>query len=106
MTQDELLAAIQSLVSGRLDILRRKQHDYAQGDDAFSNFRTVAAVAGVSVQQCFVVWLATKVVRLGQLISNGKDPQNESIRDTLIDIANYAELFYVWLGAEKNNPSA
>lgn len=37
-----------------------------------------------------VVRMNDKVQRLMNLILDRKDPQNESVEDTLIDIANYA----------------
>ena len=33
-----------------------------------------------------------KVARLNNLIDSGKEPKHESIRDTLVDIANYATI--------------
>lgn len=36
--------------------------------------------------------IATKVARLGVLLSNNINPQNESIHDSILDLANYAIL--------------
>lgn len=33
-----------------------------------------------------------KIARLNNLIDSGKEPKNESIRDTLVDLANYATI--------------
>ncbi len=35
------------------------------------------------------VRLHDKVARLGHLLSKGTEPNNESLRDTMLDIANY-----------------
>lgn len=38
-----------------------------------------------------------KVLRLRSLVDSGKEPSNESIEDTLIDIINYSADFYAFL---------
>ena len=70
-----------------------KRHDYASEDDPFLNFRQVADVSGLSIDQVFLVWVATKVVRLGQLIGGGKEPNNESVDDNILDLINYPALW-------------
>jgi len=56
----------------------RKQLDYGPGNIAKFGF------AGVLVR------MSDKMERLMHLVTSGQKPQNESIEDTLIDIANYA----------------
>jgi hypothetical protein len=73
-------------------LLERKNHDYAQDANPFSNFEHAAAVAGVPVETVFLVMIGVKIARLIELTSSGKTPNNESIRDTRIDLANYATL--------------
>lgn len=97
MTIDALLQRMESLHATRRTLTARKNHDYASAEDAFANFVGVSAVSGLSVPQVFVVWLATKVIRLGQLVGHQKSPNNESVLDTLVDLANYADLCHVYL---------
>ncbi len=33
-----------------------------------------------------------KVMRLKELLTSGREPQNESLRDTLVDLRNYATI--------------
>ena len=72
-----------------------KRGDYASEDDPFLNFTQVADLTGLSTDEVFLVWLTTKLVRLGQLVGGDKEPNNESIDDSIIDLANYAAL---WAG--------
>lgn len=85
-------------------ILTSKGHDYA-GADLLSNFR----LAGMIVNQisdhpdainCLNL-IGTKVARLGQLLNSGKRAENESVQDSVIDLANYSALLYLILKMEK-----
>lgn len=80
-----------------LDLVEAKAHDYAEDDNVFSNFEFAAQVAGVRPEQVFAVLLGVKVARLGQLIGQGKEPNFESIDDTLLDTMNYAGLLKAYL---------
>lgn len=83
-------------------VVTSKAHDYAKDDNVFSNFEFAAEVAGISVEQEFAVMIATKVARLRELLG-GKVPNNESIDDTLLDLANYAALCLAWRRQEERN---
>jgi len=79
-----------------LDLLKKKNNDYAEDDNCFSNFEYCADKADISVDNVFMVFLAVKLARLKELLS-GKETKNESIIDTLKDMANYAVLFSLYL---------
>lgn len=70
----------------------RKNHDYAQSGNPYSNFEDAAKFAGVSVDTVFNVLIGIKQARLVELLSSGKTPLNESVQDTLLDRAVYAAL--------------
>ncbi len=72
-----------------------KAHDYAQDNDCFSNFKFIAEICKVPVEKTFLMFLAVKIARLSELI--GKVAKNESKEDTLMDLANYACLYNVYL---------
>ena len=61
-------------------LLLRKHADYGPNNIALSPF---GPLEGLTVR----LW--DKVARLAHLLKEGKEPDNESIRDTLIDISNY-----------------
>ena len=58
-------------------VMVKKQLDYGNLNIA------IWGVSGVAVR------LTDKVMRLRELILSGRPPQNESIRDTAVDIRNY-----------------
>lgn len=82
-----------------MQITKSKAHDYA-GVDVLSNFKSVSNAAkelGIDVSNAtgyalFMVVL--KLARLGNLISSGKTPNNESIDDSFLDGINYFKLAY------------
>lgn len=79
-----------------LDCMRRthdqKNADYAIDGNPFSNFEEAAASAGVTVDQVFAVLIGIKQARIKALTSQGKAPQNESLQDSIKDLAVYAAL--------------
>jgi len=75
------------------DIHVKKSHDYSSSEDVFSNFTHTASAVGCSVNTVFAVMIQIKMARLKELLGAGKVPKNESISDTLIDLANYCALW-------------
>src|SRR5689334_12892679 len=77
-----------------------KSHDYASLENPFSNFEEAAELIELfqkPIDQCFAGIIGIKISRLGQLL-NGKEPKNESIEDTFIDLANYVILWASYYG--------
>lgn len=66
----------------------RKNHDYAKTEEPLSNFNRSKAL-GIEPWRGVLIRMSDKWSRLEQLAS-GKTPKNESMRDTLIDLAVYA----------------
>lgn len=72
-------------------IMFKKGNDYA-GADRLSNFKVTGAITQLSAEQAALQMIATKVARLGVLLQPGKVANNESIDDSVVDLANYAFL--------------
>lgn len=72
-------------------IMFSKGNDYAN-IDRLSNFKLAGQIAGGNASKNCLNLIATKVARLGVLLNVDSTPNNESIDDTLIDLANYAIL--------------
>ena len=92
MKVENLLEEAELTLEQCMILLNKKSSDYAQDDDALSNFKIVSEIVGITPQQVVMVFLATKIVRLGEL-SKGKTPNNESIEDSLLDNINYSIIF-------------
>ena len=73
------------------DILLKKGNDYANAD-RLSNFKLAGNICGISPQLNCLSLIATKVARLGVLLNSEHEPNNESIADSIIDLACYSVL--------------
>ena len=101
MTIKNFFKEYEKLTRRKRDILTSKNHDYAKSTDMFANFRKVADISNQSIEKVFMVFMAVKIARLGEL-TDGKTPNNESVNDTLLDLSNYADLFNVFLKGENS----
>lgn len=81
-----------ALLKGMAETHDRKNADYAHEGNPYSNFEEAAAYAGVTVDDVFNVLIGVKTARLVELLKSGKQPQNESVQDTLLDRAVYSAL--------------
>lgn len=87
-TDDEFEAVVAQMVRTH----RSKRADYAIDGDRYSNFREAAKAVGITTDTGIEYMIATKQARLKALTTNGRGPENESIRDTLLDRAVYATI--------------
>jgi hypothetical protein len=86
----EFLDDSRILLDRCLDIMAKKNHDYSDSADVFSNFEDSADIAHVTPAQVALIQIGNKISRLSQLVGEGKEPLNESAEDTLVDLINYA----------------
>ena len=77
-------------------IMFSKGNDYAN-KDRLSNFKLAGNISGLTPELNCLSLIATKVARLGVLLNNDKTPNNESIQDSLLDLANYTVLLTMLL---------
>lgn len=78
------------------ELHRSKNHDYANDDEPLANFILQANITGMSVDMVFFNAIAIKVARLKELVGAGKEPKNESVNDTINDMAVYSALWSAW----------
>lgn len=74
----------------------KKSLDYADtaNGNYYTNFEEAAREAGVSVEEAFLVLIGVKLARLRELKKKALAPQNESVQDSRLDLANYCVLMY------------
>lgn len=101
MTREEQLQIFNSFVGQMGDILVKKGKDYGN-EDCLSNFKLAGTIAGLTPELNCLSLIATKVARLGVLLNSKNDPNNESIDDSVLDLANYAILLHMLLSENKN----
>lgn len=78
--------------------LSGKNQDYAPGEE-FSNFEEASVVAGIAPFDLIIAMIGIKVSRVRNLHVNALSPNNESLRDSLLDLAGYSVIAAAWLDA-------
>ncbi|MEP7198032.1 MAG: hypothetical protein ABI851_16050 [Saprospiraceae bacterium] len=92
MTQEQQQKHFNELTSKMKEVLFKKGNDYAN-QDRLSNFKLAGTICGMTPELNCLNLIATKVARLGVLLQDiGIQPNNESITDSILDLANYAVL--------------
>jgi len=102
----ELLRRFEALAEEMAETARRKNADYAgtgQNQDGFANLRMIETLShgAISTEMGFLTRISDKYSRVMSLITSNKEPEviEESLTDTLIDMANYCLLFAIYRGA-------
>lgn len=97
MNAEQFETLITEAFNRRLELTRRKSHDYA-GVDVLSNFKRVAKVCRVwrvdvtRPSGCAEFLAVLKLDHYFNLKRQGKTPRNESLQDTFDDLQKYVDL--------------
>jgi len=91
-----LLDNAKNFVFEMLDTMERKNHDYA-GWEEYKNFTLVEKLWVCSVEQWVLVRMSDKFSRLSTLLNKEAKVKDETITDTLIDLANYSIILASYL---------
>lgn len=91
MTFDQQKQSFAAMVAKMEAVMFKKGNDYAN-TDRLSNFKLAGGVVGSNAEMNCLHSIGTKVARLGVLLNSTGQPNNESIEDSILDLANYAVL--------------
>lgn len=85
-----------------IQISKKKNADYTGiNQDPFANFKSVEAL-GISTEAGFLTRMMDKMARIGSFISKGElQVKDESVTDTLSDLANYSCLLAAYIKSKK-----
>lgn len=98
MTRSDYLEFFKTTTENMLEITKRKNKDYAGDGDPFANFCVVESVGIASVEQGFLTRMCDKLSRITNITKSGQTHvKDESVTDTLIDLANYSILMAAYL---------
>ena len=104
MTNIELFKIHKDLCNSALDLMQKKNHDYAgsKGNEPFANFTRSEAMGITTTEKAMLVRMLDKMSRLSYF-TDAKEfkVQDEKLQDTIVDIINYSVLLYAYL-SEKN----
>jgi hypothetical protein len=77
-------------------IMGNKSHDYSEDKDILSNFKMTDVLFGVPAYTGVLIRMSDKVSRIQNITAKGSNKvKDESMQDTLLDLANYSLLFYL-----------
>lgn len=100
MEGKEFEKLVKDIEKERQKLLIGKSHDYAT-TDVLSNFKRMHVLCKTldidprrSSQDCAMFLLMLKMDRWNNLKSQGKTPENESVKDTIFDAHNYIDLAF------------
>lgn len=105
INREQYFAQLRKNAEVGLEIMKRKNHDYAGDSDPFQNFRAAEAL-GISAEQGILVRMSDKMARIANLLkmkdceqedARGSLVTEESIEDTLIDLMNYSNILVAYL---------
>ena len=105
MTRKEFLEFHKNCCTEMHTITAQKNADYSADseNDAFGNFRMVQYLGAATVEQGFITRMTDKLARIASFCKKGElQVKNESVTDTLLDLANYCILFAGYLQSEKD----
>lgn len=96
MSQDEYLDHIAGLYAEALELMTRKNNDYATKSDPFKNFRN-SLLIGVPIEKGIMVRILDKITRITHLLEKDPDVTDESIKDSILDCCNYLGILHAYL---------
>lgn len=99
--RESLIESIRAFYERGIEIVKKKNDDYATGEDPFKNFR-FASLVGVEPKRAILVRVADKLARVSNLLEKEASVKDERIEDTLLDIANYIAILHAMLEHENN----
>ena len=100
---NHLLSNFEDITEDMLRICRAKNSDYSGASpDPYQNFSQVERLGICKVEQGFLTRMTDKLCRISSLVKKGSaEVKDESIEDTLIDLANYSIIMLCYLRSKK-----
>lgn len=103
MTNEQFIERHKAFFNEATELAIIKNKDYSGGADSpFANF-TMSTNFGIKPEVGFLVRIIDKVQRISNIINSGEVfTTKETVRDTLIDLANYSNLLASYFDKKEN----
>lgn len=79
-----------------MEIIEKKNHDYATDTDPWKNFK-FAELVGIGVDRAILVRVSDKLARISNLLDKEAKVADEKVEDTVLDAINYLNILLVYL---------
>jgi len=108
MDTPTLIAIHKSLTASACDLMAAKNHDYAGADQQtpFANFELAEHLHLCRTSVGILIRLSDKLARMANFESARRTAVDESMADTVIDVINYAVLWYAAHDQHDGPPTA
>lgn len=108
MTKQEYMDFHKKCCDLMVEVTKKKNADYTgTGDDPFANFTRVEALGICTTEQGFLTRMTDKLSRITSFSQKGfLLVEDESVNDTLIDLANYCLLMAGFLQSKRQYGNA
>ncbi len=99
LTPEQFILALSDEYEANVNISRNKNKDYAGSVDPFANFRQIEFLTGgkITAEQGILTRMSDKMTRISNLLTAPAAVKDESIGDTLSDLANYAMILKLYI---------
>jgi len=103
MTVEEYFKFHKNFVAEMTEITKKKNSDYCgTSNNPFSNFTTVETNGICTTEQGFLTRMSDKMSRITSFMQKGTlEVKDESVTDTLQDLANYAILMAAYIESKR-----
>lgn len=99
MNNQEFIQHVTDFYQRNIEITKQKNNDYAGSGDVFRSFQMTKMLNNTTVEEGFVVRMGDKLSRISTLIKQDALVENESLNDTLADLANYCAIMSAYIHA-------
>jgi hypothetical protein len=90
-TREDLFKLHESISKEALELMKKKNNDYASGSDPFMNFRRAEYLGFATAELGVLIRMTDKMSRISTYLNQGKlSLSNESVYDAIVDIVNYS----------------
>lgn len=96
MLRVNFIESIRNTFTKGIELIERKNADYAGADNPFKNFES-ALVVGIPIDRAILVRVLDKLSRVSNLIGREAQVKDEKIEDTLLDAINYLAILKAYL---------
>jgi len=103
MTKEQYLKFHREFCGRMIEVTAKKNSDYTgDADDPFSNFKIVEKIGISSAEVGFLTRMTDKLSRINSFVQKGELlVKDESVQDTLHDLANYCALMSGFIESKK-----
>jgi len=103
MNFENYIGAFDDVLNLMLETTTNKNQDYAKDYDAFANFKRCEDLGICSTEAGILTRMTDKLSRIGNLLTKDNDVLDERLEDSVLDLAVYSVILYVYLSNKWTN---